>query len=64
MNEMLDIKQAMEYLKMSKNSALSLAQKGKIKAYKPFNKWLFAKEDLDAFLKNSCNQKEVKRGKK
>lgn len=48
--EFLDINEAAMYLKISPHSLRKLCQKQSLPCYKRFNKWLFKKEELNAYI--------------
>ena len=48
--EFLNINEAATYLKISPHSLRKLCQKQSLPCYKRFNKWLFKKEELKAYI--------------
>lgn len=57
-DNLMDIKQVAEYLKMNKMTIYKLAREGKLPAFRITSEWRFKKELLDAWLLSQVKEKE------
>lgn len=56
-DNLMDIKQAAEYLRMNKMTVYKLAREGKIPAFKVASEWRFKKELIDSWLMSQLKGK-------
>lgn len=56
-NNFLTALEAAEYLRVHINTLYRWIEEGKLAGYRPGDKWLFKKEDLDSFIEASKTQK-------
>lgn len=54
-DSLLTLKEAMEYLKLSRSTFYKLMEKGKIKGIKIGKVWRFRKEDIESFITRKAN---------
>ena len=55
---LLNVREAMEYLRVSRSTIYRLIKKGKLKGHKVGKKWVFYKRDLKDFLERSAYRPE------
>lgn len=56
-DEVMDLKEAMEFLKIGRTTLLKLAQEGKVPGQKVGNQWRFSRQALLEWLKNGQVQR-------
>lgn len=54
-DSLLTLKEAMEYLKLSRSTFYKLMEKGEIKGIKIGKVWRFRKEDIESFITRKAN---------
>ena len=54
-DSLLTLKEAMEYLKLSRSTLYKLMEKGEIKGIKIVKVWRFRKEDIESFITRKAN---------
>ena len=54
-DSLLTLKEAMEYLKLSRSTLYKLMEKGEIKGIKIGKVWRFRKEDIESFITRKAN---------
>jgi excisionase family DNA binding protein len=62
--EVMNIRQASQYLGVSPDTLYKYVGEQKIPAFKLGNRWRFKKSKLDQWMEEKSNQMEVKKGKK